>query len=111
MAAEACPSIYWTLLTVALLATAREAAVCWRSCGVKSLRPAVRTAGSKTARRQFRSRKVHQRVAVLGQGEELLAQGSRMHDGTAGDPGPGLYQGCFNARPSRDLIRYFSFHT
>ena len=34
IAAEACPSIFWTALTLAPALTARLAAVCRRSCGV-----------------------------------------------------------------------------
>ncbi|TKJ31222.1 hypothetical protein A6V29_18550 [Blastococcus sp. CCUG 61487] len=80
MAAEACPSILWTLLTVAPLATAREAAVCRRSCGVTSLSPAVRTAGSNTARRQFRSRSTVPLAVVISRSSPCLPSQWRASD-------------------------------
>src|SRR4051794_1238555 len=46
MAAEACPSIRWTALTLAPALIASEAAVCRSSCGVSPGSPMARAAGS-----------------------------------------------------------------
>src|SRR3954449_1221420 len=65
MAAEACPSIRCTALTLAPALIASEAAVCRSSCGVSPGSPMTRAAASNQADRAFRLRS----TAPCGEGK------------------------------------------
>src|SRR3954447_1309510 len=79
--AEAWPSIGCTALAFAPLATSRLAAVCRRSCGLRSPSPAVLAAGAKNRRRKLHS------ALLMGLGRPVL-DGAAHLGGALGDGEP-----------------------
>jgi hypothetical protein len=109
IAADWWPSIRCTCLTVAPDATASEAAVWRRSCGVSSPNPVEATAGSQTRRCQFLGRNVHppaSRTAGLeGPSRPSLRPAGRQDTGGSAHRGSdgsllAMFRRCSRARTS-----------